>query len=101
MGEEVSAPPRIEEKSQEPLPSSMTAIAVGLILTLIGSVVSSNWDRDTIINWVGFGMVLFGMVLFVLGIFGTAAKTLNARLGQKTPARVLTRRIWQSALELL
>jgi hypothetical protein len=94
MGEEVSTPPRIEEKSQEPLPSSMTAVAVGLILTLIGSVVSSNWDRDTMINWVGFGMVLFGMVLFVLGIFGTAAKTLNARLGQKTPARVLTRRIW-------
>ena len=42
MGEEASTPASTEEQHQEPLPSSMTAIAAGLILTLIGSVISSN-----------------------------------------------------------
>jgi hypothetical protein len=101
VGEEVSTPASTEKKNQEPLPSSMTAIAAGLILTLIGSVMSSNWARDTIVNCVGFGIALIGIGIFVFGIFGTATKTLKARLDQKTPAcikvsntRALIRRIW-------
>jgi hypothetical protein len=86
MGEDVSTPTSCEEKSQEPLPSSMTAIAAGLILPLIGSVLSSNWARDTLINYVGFGMVLAGISIFVFGIVGTATKTLKACLDKKTPA---------------
>ena len=101
MGKEVSAPASTEEKNQEPLPSSMTAIAAGIILTLVGSVISSNWAKDTIINWMGFGMLLVGIGIFVFGIFGTVTKTLKVRLDQKTPSgirvnkpRVLIRRIW-------
>ena len=108
VGEEVSTPASTEEKNQEPLPSSMTAIATGLILTLIGSVMSSNWARDTMINWVGFGMVLVGIGIFVFGIFGTAAKTLKVRLDQKTPAcikvntiRALIRRIWAVGVRIV
>ena len=85
MGEEASKPASCDEKSVEPLPSSMTAIAAGLILTLIGSVLSSNWARETIINYVGFGMVLAGLCVFVFGIFGIIARTLKVRLGQQTP----------------
>jgi hypothetical protein len=100
MGEEASKPASCDEKSVEPLPSSMTAIAAGLILTLIGSVLSSNWARETIINYVGFGMVLAGLCVFVFGIFGTIARTLKVRLGQQTPGGnkvavgLLIRRVW-------
>ena len=101
MDEEVNIPASTEEKNKEPLPSSMTAIAAGLIILFIGSVISSNWSRDTIINWVGFGMVLVGIGIFVFGIFGTATKALKAYLDQKAStgikvntARLLIRRIW-------
>jgi hypothetical protein len=47
MAEEVKIPASNEENNQEPLPSSMTAIAAGLIMLFIGSIISSNWAKDT------------------------------------------------------
>jgi hypothetical protein len=83
MDEEVNTPASTKEKNQEPLPSSMTAIAAGLIMTIIGSVISSNWAKETTINYVGFGMLLVGIGILVFGIFGTATKALKTCLDQK------------------
>ncbi len=71
------------ETRHEPFPSSMTAIAIGLILAFIGSTVSSNWSRETMINYVGFGMLLAGIATFVVGLFGTVALAVKNYLNRQ------------------
>lgn len=72
-----------EKKHQEPFPRSMTAIAAGLILAVIGSIITSNWAKDTMINDVGFGILLTGIAILVVGLFGTVAKALKNYLERK------------------
>jgi len=83
MVEKIKTPASTEEKHQEPFPSSMTAIAAGLIMVFIGSILGSNWAKGTTINYAGFGMELTGIAIFVLGLFGTATTTLKTYLNQK------------------
>ena len=83
---EVNTPATPEENHQEPFPGSMTAIAAGIILAVIGSIIGSNWARDTMINYAGFGMLLSGIAIFILGLFGTATTTLRNFLEQKGAA---------------
>jgi hypothetical protein len=72
-----------EEKHQEAFPSSMTVVAAGLIMAVIGSIMGSNWAKDTTINYVGFGMLLSGIAILVIGLFGTVAKALKNYLERK------------------
>jgi hypothetical protein len=72
-----------EEKHQEAFPSSMTVVAAGLIMAVIGSIMGSNWAKDTTINYVGFGMLLAGIAILVIGLFGTVAKALKNYLERK------------------
>lgn len=90
MDKEVNPPASTEEKHQEPLPRSMTAIAAGIIIAVIGSIMGSNWDQGTTINLVGFGMLLAGIAIFVLGIFGTVVTTLKTRFDQRRTATGVT-----------
>jgi hypothetical protein len=83
MDEEVSTPASIKERHHEAFPSSMTTIAAGLILAVIGSIIGSNWEKGTTINYVGFGMLLTGMAIFVVGLFGTVATAVKTHLDQK------------------
>jgi hypothetical protein len=107
LAEERNAPASTEEENQEPLPSSMTAIAAGLIMIFIGSIMSSNWARDTMINYAGFGLLLAGIAIFVLGTVGTASNKLKACLDQRAPAgvrvnpKVLSRRVWSIGIGIV
>jgi hypothetical protein len=101
VDEKVNTPASTEEKHQEPLPRSMTAIAAGLIMLFIGSIISSNWAKDTTTNYVGFGTLLFGIAVSVLGLVGTAIKTLKNYLDQKetsTGVIVCRRRVFFGSL---
>ncbi|MCW4047563.1 MAG: hypothetical protein NWE99_08405 [Candidatus Bathyarchaeota archaeon] len=71
-------------------------------MLFIGSIISSNWAKETMINDTGFAMLLSGTAIFVLGIFGTAIATLKNRLNQKAACigikinnqKVLFRSMW-------
>ena len=61
---------------------SIWAIGIGLILTIVGSVIGSTYAKNTITNTTGFAMLLAGICVFVLGAFGTALGTLKIQLTQ-------------------
>ena len=72
---------------------SIWAIGIGVILTIIGSILGSTYAKNTIINTTGFAMLLAGISVFVLGAFGTALGTLNIQLAQnKTKSSVKVER---------
>ena len=61
---------------------SVWAIGIGVALAVIGSIVASAYEKNTIINDAGFGTLLFGMCVSVIGFFGTMLATLGSRLKQ-------------------
>lgn len=61
---------------------SIWAIGVGLILSIIGSILSGNYAKNSFLNVDGFRMLLVGICFFVLGIFGTLLGTLQANLNR-------------------
>jgi hypothetical protein len=77
-----------KEKSQESLSGKTKAITIGLVLAIIGSIISSSYAKDTITNYTGFGMLLAGIATFVLGIFATVTATLKTRLSQEAPGSI-------------
>jgi len=74
-------------KHREPHSSKTTIIAVGLVIAIIGSVISSSYDKATLTNYTGFAMLMAGISIFVLGIGATANSTLTTRLIEEAPAR--------------
>jgi hypothetical protein len=89
-GDEMSTP-ACKEKKQESLSGKTQAIAVGLVLAIIGSLICSSYAKDTLTNYTGFGMLLTGIAVFVLGIFATLATTLKMR-SQAASAQLKVRR---------
>ena len=81
----MGAPARTMENGQEALSGKTKAIAIGLVLAIIGSVISSSYAKATLTNYTGFGMVLAGIAVFVFGICSTATSTLETRLSQMAP----------------
>ncbi len=86
-GEEMGAPARTKENGQEALSGKAKVIVVGLVLAIIGSVISSSYAKATITNYMGFSMLLTGIVVFVFGMCATATATVETRLSQAEPAR--------------
>ncbi len=64
------------------LPLSIWSIGVGLVLGIIGSVLSNNYAKNSFINVDGFRMLLVGICFFVLGVFGTLLGTLQVNLNR-------------------
>jgi hypothetical protein len=60
-------------------------MATGLVLTIIGSLIASSYEKATLINYAGFGMLLAGLAIFITGIFATVATSLRIRLSQEDP----------------
>ena len=84
----MSTPARTEEKGQEALSSKTKVIVIGLVLAVIGSVISSSYAKATITNYSGFGMLLAGIAVFVFGICATATATVETRFSQAKPASI-------------
>jgi hypothetical protein len=61
---------------------SVWTIGIGVALAVIGSIVASAYEKNTIINDAGFGTLLFGMCVSVIGFFGTMLAILGNRLKQ-------------------
>lgn len=58
----------------EPLAAAgyIWAIGVGSMLLIIGSLVASSYEKASLLNYAGFGMLLAGTGVFVYGFFETA-----------------------------
>ena len=74
------APPSIRVNRPKTLCLSIWAIGVGVVLSIIGSLLGGTYAKNTIINDTGFGMLLTGICFFVLGIFGSLLGTLQTQL---------------------
>ncbi len=75
------------QKHREPHSSKTTIIAIGLVVAIIGSVISSSYDKATITNYAGFAMLTVGISIFVLGISASANSTLVTRLIEEAPTK--------------
>lgn len=51
---------------------SIWAMSIGLMLLINGSLIASSYEKSTIMNYSGFGMLLAGTSVFVYGLFETA-----------------------------
>ena len=75
-------PTRSKINKPKMLSPSVWAIGIGIILTLIGSLVCSTYAKGTVTNTAGFAMLLTGICTSVLGGFGTALGILKVELDQ-------------------
>ncbi len=79
-------PARTKEKSQESLSGKTKIIIAGLVLAIIGSVISGSYAKATMTNYTGFGMLLAGIAVFVFGMCATATATVKTHLNQSPQA---------------
>ena len=56
---------RTKENGQQALSGKAKLILVGLVLAIIGSVISGSYAKATLTNYTGFGMLLTGIAVFV------------------------------------
>jgi len=72
-------------QSQKSISNRTKLIATGLVLAIIGSLIASSYEKATLLNYTGFGMLVAGLATFIIGIFATAATSLKIRLNQQDP----------------
>ncbi len=84
----MGAPARTKKKGQEAPSSKAKVIVIGLVLAIIGSVISSSYAKATLTNYAGFGMLLAGIAVFVFGVCATATATMETRFSQAKSASV-------------
>ena len=78
----MGGPARNKRKSQETLSSRTQIIVAGLVVAIIGSVIAGSYQKGTITNYAGFGMLLGGISIFIFGICATACTSVDNRLCQ-------------------
>ncbi len=73
-----------------PICRSIWLIGAGVIFGVIGSILGSTFEKESLMNLAGFGMLLLGIAVFMVGISGTALGIVRIELNQnrKTAARV-------------
>lgn len=74
------------KKREIPHTNKTEVVVIGLVLAIIGSIIAGSYEKDTLTNFAGCGMLLAGVATCVLGICATAITSLNTRLTQQTPA---------------
>lgn len=77
-----------EEKGQGSQAGKTRIIVIGIVLTIIGSLIASAYAKETITNYIGFIMLLVGIAAFVIGVVATGTAYLKACLCRETPARI-------------
>jgi hypothetical protein len=96
------------ETCQEPHARKTKVIVIGIVLAIIGSLISSAYAKETITNYAGFTMLLMGITTFVIGVFATATAYLTTHICQKTPAniklkktRILFLSVWSIGISIV
>jgi hypothetical protein len=97
---------RKKRKNQESLSGCTQLIVVGLVIAIIGSVIAASYQKATITNYAGFGMLLGGISLFIFGFCGTACSAVNKRCAESpawrtTKPRMLSLSIWSIGVGLV
>jgi len=82
-----------KENCQETSSSKTRVIVIGIVLAIIGYLISSAYAKETITNYTGFIMLLAGIATFIVGIVATVTAYLKARLSRKMPAEVNCKKI--------
>ena len=92
---------RVGDKVDRPrfLFPSIISIGFGTALTIIGSIMSRSYAKETMINYIGFGTLLMGIAILSLGISGTVVAILKNHWGLygklcPNEPRVLLGSIW-------
>lgn len=78
-----SRSPIRQEKRINTLSLSVWAIGVGIVLSILGFVISSGFAKNSLFNLAGFGTLLTGICFFVLGVFGTLLGIMQERLSHQ------------------
>jgi hypothetical protein len=80
--------------------SSILSMGIGTALTVVGSIISRSYAKETLLNYTGFGVLLVGIAVLSLGISGTVVAVLKNRwalsasvAGEEEP-RVVLGSIW-------
>jgi len=78
-----------------PLCSSIWLIGAGVILGVVGSILGSAFEKESVMNLAGFSMLLLGIAVFMVGISGAALGIVRIELNQtkKTVAKVAVPKI--------
>jgi hypothetical protein len=80
------------ENSQESLSNKARAIVIGIVLAIIGHLISGSFAKETLTNYTGFMLLLVGITIFVSGIFATATSWYKARLNRQTSTEIKARK---------
>ena len=95
----MGVPARNKRKSQETVSSKAQIIVFGLVIAIIGSVIAASYQKATLTNYAGFGMLLGGVAIFIFGFCATACDTVSRRcaelpLKKASKPRLLSLGIW-------
>ena len=80
-----------EEICDEPHSRKTRVIIIGIVLAIIGYLISTSFAKETVTNYAGFVMLLAGIGVAVVGVFATASASLKTYLCQ-TPAVIKSKK---------
>ncbi len=76
------------ENGQESLSNKARAIVIGIVLAIIGHLISGSFAKETLTNYTGFILLVLGIIIFVVGTFATATTSYKTHLNKQTPTNV-------------
>ena len=59
---------------------SILSMGIGIVLFVVGSILAGAYQKQSVMNFTGFGMLLSGIAVLSIGISGTVVSTLKSRL---------------------
>ncbi|MGD6850805.1 MAG: hypothetical protein ACQCN6_01945 [Candidatus Bathyarchaeia archaeon] len=87
MDNTLNLPPKhpSDKTQQKPRIGKTEALIIGLVLAIVGSIVASSFEKGTLTNYAGFGMLLVGIASFVVGACSIFSRSLEDRLRREKP----------------
>ena len=67
-------------KNQEYYSLSILSIGIGAVLIVVGSTLGSSYVKESMMNYIGFGMLISGISFLSTGLSGTVVAALKRRL---------------------
>ncbi|MDR1992627.1 MAG: hypothetical protein LBQ98_03885 [Nitrososphaerota archaeon] len=71
--------------SQKAFGGRTEVLITGLILAIVGAMVGGTFEKGTLTNYMGFGMLLVGIAVFVVGICSVFTTNIEARTRRENP----------------
>ena len=78
---------------------SMLSVGIGIVFTVIGSIVAGCYAKQTVMNYAGFGMLLIGVAILSIGMSGTVVTILKSNWSlngkrRDTEPRIILESAW-------